>query len=185
MRHISNKELEAFAHGFDGCLKRLGDGKLAADTTRIRALVRRHPEVAYRFVEIHCVAAQSQPGYLQPAVIVAGAYQAELGDDCLMKMVHDKARAMGAEEHLARVGIVGENDNPMREPPEREAACDWWRRSDKERALCDNCAAPVRRGDGYLISGRRLQAGKLVADLGEELVCCECFEAIKRGELLP
>ncbi|MCX6678643.1 MAG: hypothetical protein NTU95_11975 [Methanothrix sp.] len=180
--NVTNKEMEAFDKGFHDCMERIGGGKVAADTTCVRRLVRLQPQIACRFVEIHCFMAQSQPGYLQPALMVAGAYQVEFNDDCLMKMVLDKAKDLKAEDHLARIRFAPDMDSLSRELPERTAAREWWRSSVKEQGHCDNCSKPIRRGEGYLISGRQMMMGEHIIDLGKELVCRDCFDKISRGE---
>jgi hypothetical protein len=180
--NVSNEELKAFDGGFRDCMKRLGGGKVGIDSTCVRKLVRLHPEPACRFVEIHCFMAQSQPGYLQPALIVAGAYQVEFNDPRLMNMVAEKAKALGAEDHLAGIRFAPDLERASQEPPERAAAREWWRTSDKDQGRCDNCSRPVRRGDGYLITGRQMMMGERILDMGTELVCRDCFDRIPRGE---
>lgn len=180
--NVSNDELKEFDKGFHSSLKRLGDGKVAIDSNLVRQLVRQYPKAASRYVEMHCVMAQSQPGYLQPALIVAGAYQIEFNDDCLMEMVTSKADKLGAEDDLKGVQFMRDIESFSKETPEREAAREWWRRTGREDGRCDNCAEPIRRGQGYLIKGRRMMMGDRILEMGEELICSGCYTKLVRRE---
>lgn len=180
MPKVSNEALRAFNEGLDKCTKKLGGGKLGMDSTCVRNLVRANKDAAYRYVEIHCVMAQSQPGYVQPALIIAAAYQVEFEDDTLYQMVMNTAKELGAEKHINSLGMFKNLDEATTEPPQREAARDWWRRTGRADGRCDNCNHPLRRGEGYMISGRSFMLGDRRMDRGEELVCQECFNSIKR-----
>ena len=64
---VSNETLNRFTAALEAATERLGGGKVGLDSNRVRAAVREHREAAQRYVELHCVMAASQPGYLQPA----------------------------------------------------------------------------------------------------------------------
>lgn len=98
MPKVSNEAIQAFNKGFEKCYQRIGGGKVAIDSTCIRELVRANPEAAYRTVEIYCFMAQSQPGYLQSAIIIATAYQLEFHDESLSKMVEEQAHSLGGRK---------------------------------------------------------------------------------------
>src|SRR5687767_2683092 len=106
MPQVTKQEFDAFAADFRQCIQRVGNRRVAIDSMCIRQLVRASPPIAYRFVELHCMMAQSQPGYLQPAFLVATAYLIEFDDDTLTKMVMDRATELGATEHLHDIGIA-------------------------------------------------------------------------------
>jgi hypothetical protein len=179
MPKVSNEAIRAFNEGFEKCYQRIGGGKIAMDSTCIRELVRANPEVAYRTVEIYCFLAQSQPGYLQTAVIIATAYQVEFRDESLSKMVEERAHALGAEKHLEGIGFYADMDEARTEPPERAAARAWWQTSGKTDGRCDNCNRPMRRGEGYLIRGRAMMIDGKRIELGEELICQACFHQLR------
>jgi CHAT domain-containing protein len=175
MPQVTKQEFDAFATDFRQCMQRVGNRRVAIDSMCIRQLVRASPPIAYRFVELHCMMAQSQPGYLQPAFLVATAYLIEFDDDTLTKMVMDRATELGATEHLQDIGIAKDMEAARTEPSERKAAKEWWQTSGQTEGYCDNCRRPLRRGEGYLISGRSLGIGDMRVDLGEELLCPTCF----------
>jgi hypothetical protein len=120
--------------------------------------------------------AASQPGYLQPAIMVAAAYRVEFEDNELMELVTNRARELGAEEHLESVGFAASTAELQKEPPEREAARQWWKSSNKKDGMCDSCREPLRRGEGYLIDGRLMMIGEQKINLGIEILCQRCFE---------
>src|SRR5687767_10067502 len=106
MPNVSNESMKAFAEKIQNAAQRLGGGKVGLDSNVIRAVVRADKDAAYRYVEVHCMMAASQPGYLQPALIVATAYQIEFGDDVLVKMVNERAGALDANAHLRGIGFM-------------------------------------------------------------------------------
>jgi hypothetical protein len=175
MPKVTGESLKAFSDQFQNAVQRVGGGKVGLDSKLVRAAVRANREAAYRYVELHCRMAASQPGYLQPALIVAGAYQIEFEDDALIKMVKERADALDAHAHLERIGFVPDMKAATAEPAEREAARAWWRSSDKKEGICDACRTPLRRGDGYLIDGRLIKIGKGKVNLGIEILCQTCF----------
>jgi len=179
MPKISNEALHAFNEGFDKCMQKLGNRRVGVDSTCLRKLVRENQEIVWRFVELYCVMAQSQPGYLQTVFIVATAYQIEFQDDTLVKMVMEQVDALGAGEHLRDISAAKTIDEAHADPPERTAAIAWWQSSDKTVGRCDNCSRPLRRGEGYLISGRAMMIGSMRVELGNELICQECFNRIR------
>jgi len=104
-REVSNEELDRFQKGFDACTERLGSGKLGISSIKLRELVRRQKHAAYRWVELHLVAAASQPGYLQPATAVAAAIHIEFGDDGPMRRVQERATELGARPENWMPGV--------------------------------------------------------------------------------
>ena len=113
MPRVTNEELRAFITAFDAATTRVGGGKLALDSGALRVAVREHREAAYRYVELHCVMAASQPGYLQPAIIVATACYVEFEDTSLLDMVNARADELNAHEHIRGIGF-GPAGNPPR-----------------------------------------------------------------------
>lgn len=61
--------------------------------------------------------------------------------------------------------------------PEAAAAAEWWVRTNKERALCDDCSGPLERGQGYVVPGTVFQLGDghQVVDGNPSLICDSCF----------
>ncbi len=175
MPHVPNEDLDKFDQELRQAMQRIGGGKVAVDSKGVRAAVRNHKAAAYRYVELQCYMAASQPGYLQPALMVAGAYQVEFADDGLMRMVLDKATELDAMDHLNGVGYAPSMAELPKEPPEREAARQWWKSSEKQEGKCDSCQAPLRRGEGYLLRGRIMMIGPMKVNLGDELLCQACF----------
>jgi hypothetical protein len=113
MPHVTNEQLRAFTTAFDAVTTRVGGGKLAIDSNALRAVVREHREAAYRYVELHCVMAASQPGYLQTAMIVATACFVEFEDTSLAEMVRARADELNAHQHIRGIGF-GPAMNPQR-----------------------------------------------------------------------
>lgn len=95
-REVSNEELDRFQKSLDACFERLGSGKLGISATKLREVVRQQKHAAYRYVELHLVAAAGQPGYLQPATLVATAIRVEFGDDEPTRRVQERAVELGA-----------------------------------------------------------------------------------------
>ncbi len=93
---VSNEDISRFEKSFDECTERLGGRKLSVSSTKLRQVVRQQRRAAYRFVEIHLLMAASQPGYLQPAAIVATALLVEFDDPDPMRSVEQRAAELGA-----------------------------------------------------------------------------------------
>jgi hypothetical protein len=93
---VSNEDINRFEGSFKECTERLGGGKLGVSSTKVRQVVRQQRRAAYRFVEIHLLMAASQPGYLQPAYIVATALMVEFDDPGPMRRVEQRAAELGA-----------------------------------------------------------------------------------------
>jgi hypothetical protein len=185
MVQVSNEELRRFDEKLKACQRRIGGGKVAMDSDALRKAIRLHKEAAYRYVEIHCAMAASQPGYLQPAMIVASGFQVEFDDASLVSMVGERAKALNAWEHIKRIGISPDMESAQGEPPEKEAARQWWKNSPKDSGMCDECRAPLRRGEGYLVDGRVLVIGEQKVNVGLELLCQTCFDTGKRNRTIP
>ena len=114
---VSQEEFEEFDRELRKAFQRVGEGKVAVDSNSVRAVVRLHKAAAYRYVELHCVMASSQPGYLQPALLVAGAYQVEFNDATLMELVLKRAKDLNAMEHLQSVGFARSMADIQNTPP--------------------------------------------------------------------
>jgi len=185
MPQVSNEALLAFDEGFKACMRKIGGGKVGLDSTCVRELVRRSRDAAHRFVELHCVMASSQPGYLQTAIVVATAYQVEFEDPSLTRMVMERVNELDAHTDVGSIRSAKNWEALAEEPPERAAAKAWWRSNDRVDGRCDNCNRPIRRGEGYQISGRAVLMGESRIDLGEEIVCEACFHEIRSGEGRP
>jgi hypothetical protein len=97
---VSQEELTTFLRKLQETYQRVGGGKVGVDADSVRALVRSNKSAAYRYVQLQCIAAASQPGYLQPAMIIATAYQVEFGDETLVELVLKRAKDLNAMEHL-------------------------------------------------------------------------------------
>jgi len=179
MGNVSNEAIRVFNTGLEKCTKKIGGGKVGMDSICVRNLVRANKDVAYRYVELHCLMAQSQPGYVQPAIIIATAYQVEFKDDTLYQMVMKTAKDLGAEKHLESIGVSKTMDEATSEPPQREAARAWWHKTERTEGRCDNCNRPLRRGEGYLITGRSFMIDNQRVDMGEEIICQECFNSLR------
>ncbi|MFO1432754.1 MAG: hypothetical protein U1F76_21975 [Candidatus Competibacteraceae bacterium] len=176
MPYVPQQDLEKFDQEFRQAFQRLGGGKIAADSNSVRAAVRSNQAAAYRYVEIHCQMAASQPGYRQPAIAVAAAYQVEFNDPVLVELVMKRAEELNAMEHLKSIGFAPNMAELQKEPPEREAARQWWKSSSKNDVMCDSCRIPLHRGDGYLIDGRLVMIGEMKINLGIEILCQNCFQ---------
>jgi len=187
MGKVSNQSVKKFVERMNECSKRIGGGKVALDNTALRKLVRKNRETAARVVELYCAMAQSNPVYFQGALMIAVAYQVEFGDPSFMKMVHEQAKDAGAEEWLAQIDVLKEMPVPGQEPPERIAAKEWWKSSGRQDGRCDNCYRPIKRGEGYLVRGPIFEMesdfGPKSIDMGEEIICEECFRKTKGGKV--
>lgn len=176
MPHVTQQDLEKFDQALRSSYQRVGGGKIGFDTDAVRAAVRSNKAAAYRYVELHCHMATSQPGYLQPAMMVAVAYQVEFNDKSPVEMVLKRAEELNAMEHLESMGFASSMADLEKEPPEREAARQWWRSSSKKDGMCDACRTPLRRGEGYLLDGRLMMIGELKMNMGKEVLCARCFQ---------
>jgi len=183
---VSNEAIEKFSERMDACMKRIGGGKVVTDSVAIRALVHQEPETAARVAEIYCLMAQSNPAYFQGALLLATAYYIEFNNPSLMQMVYEQAKAAGAEDWLRQIGVSREMPTPGQEASERIAAKEWWKRTGRQDGLCDNCARPMMRGEGYLVRGPvyviETPDGPRSIDMGEEIICEECFRKTQGGK---
>jgi CHAT domain-containing protein/tetratricopeptide (TPR) repeat protein len=118
MSEVSKEDFARFVEQFDACYERIGGGKLRVEADRVRALVRELPGAARGFVEIHCVMAASQPGFLQPAMVVAAAFLAEFDDRTPLEMVEENARTLDGWQHLSAMAVETRQDTRTQGPPE-------------------------------------------------------------------
>lgn len=100
MMQSSDEDYRAYLQEFEACYSRIGGGKIALDSTCLRSLIRRRPTAARDDVAIRCFAAASQPGYLQPAWLIALAYEIEFHDSSLVHTVSERAKELGVEQSL-------------------------------------------------------------------------------------
>lgn len=183
---VSNEAVDAFANRLDACMERIGGGKVQVDTGALRALVREEPKTAVRVAEIYCLMGESNPAYFQGAMTIASAYYVEFKDDSVLKLVQERARRGGGEEALARIETEETMIPPEKAKEARAGAAEWWRRTGRQEGLCDNCAEPLRRGEGYLVRGPVYQVdmpgGPRTIDAGEEIICEQCWRRTHGGE---
>jgi hypothetical protein len=106
MAHINSERIRKFTEAIMGCGQRTGRGKVGFDALKVREVVRGDREAAHRYVELHLVLAASQPGYLQPALLVAGAITVEFNDPQPMMSVVERARELGADDALRSIGVA-------------------------------------------------------------------------------
>jgi hypothetical protein len=184
---VSNEELTKFSSHLEAAMKRIGAGRMALDSNTVRQLVREQPAAAARFVEIYCALGQSNPQYFQGAVIVATAYFVEFQDDSYVKMVREGAKESGAEDVVNRIGYMPTMPDSTTEPPERKAAKEWWKKSGRKDGLCDECAKPLSRGEGYQVRGPVYAIGSPSSsqkiDMGDEIICADCFRKTQGGKV--
>jgi hypothetical protein len=185
MSYVSQQDLEKFNQELRKAFQRVGGGKIAIDSNLVRVAVRSNKAAAYRYVELHCHMAASQPGYLQPAMMVATAYQVEFKDETLVDLVMKRAQELNAMEHLESIGFAPSMAELRKEPPEREAARQWWKSSQKNDAMCDSCRTPLRRGEGYLLDGRLTMIGESIINHGTEILCPKCFQKYTLSQMRP
>lgn len=116
MPNISRQDLEKFDQLLRKAYKRVGGGKVAFDSDSVRAAVRSNKAAAYRYVELHCHMAASQPGYLQPAIMIATAYHVEFNDETLVDLVMKRARELNAIEHLKSITLSPKGEDRQKTP---------------------------------------------------------------------
>lgn len=183
---VSNEAVDAFANRLDACMERIGGGKVRVETGALRALVREGPKTAVRVAEIYCLMGESNPAYFQGAMTIASAYYVEFKDDSVLRLVQERARRGGGEEALAGIETEETMIPPEKAKEARDGAAEWWRRTGRKEGLCDNCAEPLRRGEGYLVRGPVYQVdmpdGPRTIDTGEEIICEQCWRRTHGGE---
>lgn len=116
MANISNEELLQFNDSLKRSYTRIGNRKITVDTIKVRETVRSHRDASYRFVELHLVMAASQPGYLQPASVVAAAIQIEFEDDNPIKSVYERAKELGAPDAVWLPTLVRDMQSKKSDP---------------------------------------------------------------------
>jgi tetratricopeptide (TPR) repeat protein len=174
---VTNEQLESFQQRLDACMIRVGRGKLSASSDAVRKLVREEPDSARRYIELQCFLATGQPGYLQPALIIAAAYAVEFDDKSLIEMVTRRARELDAEDQLHSMSYAPTQEAVRAEPPERAKARDWWRAQLRDKlARCAACNEPIRRGHGYLVNRRADHSAPGSMASRKELICQRCFD---------
>jgi hypothetical protein len=97
---VTPEEVNRFEKSFDECCEIAGNGKLRISTVRLRQVVRKQRRAACQFIESHMLLAAAQPGYLQPASIVAAALMAEFNDSGPMRRIEERAQELGAPPEL-------------------------------------------------------------------------------------
>jgi len=180
MPYVTNEQLQRFAKDFNQCTPNIGGGKTAVDTARLRKLVRAQRDAAVRFVEIYCHTAASQPSSIRTAYVVAMALHVELGLTSAMDIVLQRANELDLVSELERgAHIPHETPRHIEDTPERAAAIRWWSSHSREQTKCDGCMRDLRRGEGYAISGQNIRSDEMIIDLGDEILCENCFVRIK------
>lgn len=180
MPAISNEEIRAFGDEIEACVQRRPEGGVQVDTSAVRTAVRKRRAVAERYVELTCIAATTNPSVLQSAMLIATAYHVEFDDPSLMQKVLETSKATGGETWLHRMGMPKRPDEyvPIDQRPQRHAAKEWWRANTKQEARCDHCDRRLLRGEGFAIEGRVCFVGDRRIEMGEELICEDCFREI-------
>lgn len=97
---VSPEELDRFENAFDECSETVGNRKVKISTIKLRQVVKEQRRAAYQFVETHLMMAAAQPGYLQPASIVAAALMAEFDDPAPMRRVQERAEELDVPPEL-------------------------------------------------------------------------------------
>lgn len=178
MTSVSDQEIREFSQEFEKCYQRLGNGRVGMDTVCLVNLVKAKSHETKRFIEIYCQLAQSQPGYLQTAYIVAGAYSFVFKDDSMLDMVKYRVAELDAFEYIKSVSFFETLDEAKAMPPERTAAIEWWKTSGQEEGRCDHCAIRLRKGEGYMITDQVVYLGDQRVELGDEIICQNCFNKL-------
>ncbi len=114
---VSQQDFEKFLRELQKLFQRVGGGKASIDFDSVCAVVRSNKAAAYHYVELQCLAAASQPGYLQPAMIVAMAYKMEFNDETLVELVLKRAKELNAMEHLESMGFATSMADFQKAPP--------------------------------------------------------------------
>ena len=83
---------QAFVDGLRQCVKRQPNGRDDIDLDRVVALVGGDPQAAWAYTQFACRQAQTAPGFLSPAALVAEAYRLATDDDTLIQLVDRRRR---------------------------------------------------------------------------------------------
>ncbi|MGH8497350.1 MAG: hypothetical protein ACRERV_00830 [Methylococcales bacterium] len=132
MPYVSQQDLTKFDQELRKAFQRVGGGKIGADSNSVRAAVRANKAAAYRYIELHCQMAASQPGYLQPAMMVAAAYQVEFNDETLVELVLKRAKELNAMGDLESMGFAPSMADLQKAPPSQRGGstivvpCNGW-----------------------------------------------------------
>lgn len=105
MAQVTKAAVQEFIQKFQACAKRVGGGRVEVDTKALKTLIVGAKDAAAAFVEVYCTAAESNPALYQGAMMVATGYMVEFSDDRLVTMVIERAKASGATDWLAKIGI--------------------------------------------------------------------------------
>lgn len=171
-----------FVNQYQECIIRLGNGKAGVEADKLRLLVRDERVGAGEFVDLHIKIAATNGGYLQPALIVAGAIAVEYEDRSYIERVKTRARQLSIGDPEQTLSFARDLEGARTPPPEKQAATRWWDEHPPDhRAICDNCSTPLGRGDGFIVSDRMLQIEEATFSLGDELLCQKCYQTYKSG----
>ncbi len=91
---VSREELSEFEQAFERALELVPGRKYKSDQTAVRKLVAEQRNAAYQFVKVHITMAASQPGYLQPAAIVAFAIRDVFDDRSALLQIERRAEEL-------------------------------------------------------------------------------------------
>jgi hypothetical protein len=158
--------MRAYMTEVDKCFERIEGRRLAMNPECLRPLVSRSPEATYRYVEMYCAMAYAQPSFLKIPYVLALLYDDEHNDKRLVDLVWKTANEIGGTEILQQISFA-KMDDLKKEPPERDAARNWWEEIGSQETTCDVCDERLRRGEGFLIES---------ADKKRELLCRRCFD---------
>lgn len=107
MTSISTEAVRQFVDAMNGCMERVGGGRVKLDPSCLRALVRDNREVAERVAMLRCVeAVKGQQAVFQGAYLIGLAYQVEFSNSSVANSVRAQARAAGAESVLKGISLA-------------------------------------------------------------------------------
>jgi hypothetical protein len=175
VEHVTAEELDAFGDAFWELIKDSPDGTFYFDTGELVRLVHRYPAAARRQVDVDLLGGVASPRLLRNALLIASAIAAD-GDDRPLHEARERVRDLEAEDEIGAFTFVPDASVPGEVSPARAQAIDWWdAHPSRDDARCDNCGRPVPRGEGYIVDLGSVGIGPLEAELGESLVCVDCY----------
>jgi hypothetical protein len=171
-----SKDLSRFDERYDSCVIDRVGGKLVISVEKLNQAVREMPSLCEKFVERQCFLAASNPGQLQSALFVAACYESQFADSRLWNRVLERAREFEAEDILTLAKQIKGPASAQEELTPRKRAKEWWAGQNADfEAHCDGCAEIVPRDQGYIVPGRTFKIGDATMNLGDELLCDNCY----------
>lgn len=175
MARVTNEELTAFSGAYEALIADSPDGTQYLDGTKLIQLVRQCPAAARRYVEIDMLAGVASPRLLRNALFIASAIAAE-GDHGPLQAVRDRIRDLEAEDEIGAFNVLPDTTVPAGLSTPRAKAIEWWAaRPSQDGALCDGCARPLPRGEGYIVDLGSRWIGPTEVKLGEGIICEVCY----------